>query len=125
MARALNLMGVGFAPAQALAIGGTTNNGTALAGAGTTQSAATVINGSPDYLQGSTAVSQTGFLIPTLNVGESFYFCSATATSAVLYPPTGGTINELGANTGVTVAQQKPALVTCIAQNKFLVIIGA
>jgi hypothetical protein len=66
--------------------------------AGTTQGAAAVLTNSINRLQGINDGAQTGFAIPANKVGLVQYIVNETATSANLWPPTGGTINNLGVN---------------------------
>jgi len=66
--------------------------------AGTTQGAATKLTSIINRCQGVTDGSATGFLIQSNIANIPIYVINQTAASANLWPPTGGTINALGAN---------------------------
>lgn len=66
--------------------------------AGTTQGAATIVSAPMARLQGVNDGTATGFALMANRSGLVQYLFNQTAASANLWPPTGGTINGLGAN---------------------------
>lgn len=67
--------------------------------AGTTQGTAAVLTNVVNRGQGVADGSTTGFAIPANRTGLVQYLTVETNTSANLWPPTGGTINNTAANT--------------------------
>jgi hypothetical protein len=107
MSTSANLMGLGTVPALANMLG---RNPTAVTCAGTASTTATLIQQKLSNL--TAASSQTGAILPAVgsgaNLGDGWVVNTTSSTSAVLYPPSGATIN--GASS-LTVAQNKTALV--------------
>lgn len=122
MPRAQNLMGVGFAPIAALAMGG--SNVRTLDGVGIGQSGARDM-GSADVILGTTTAGQTAFLLPDMNVGETIVFYNTSSTAALLFPPTGAQINALGANNSFSAAQNRSVMVMRVAADRFLTLYGS
>jgi len=122
MARAQNLMGVGFSAVQAVGMGGVTQ--TTVAGATTAQATAASM-GTADVVLGTTAASQTAFLCPDMNVGESILFVNTSSTTALLFPVTGAAINGGSANASINIAQNKPTLIFRTSATAFYALIGA
>lgn len=93
--------------------------------AGTTQGAAVALTGAVNRV--TTAASQTGVILPANAAQASPIVVSVlTATTGVVYPPVGGSINGLAANTGVNVAANKVAV--CYPHQNgldFSVVVGA
>lgn len=122
MPRAQNLMGVGFAPIAALALGG--SNVQTIAGVGTAQSGAASM-GTADVILGTTSAGQTAFLLPDMAVGETIVFYNTSSTAALLFPPTGAQINALGSNNSFSAAQNRSVLVMRVASDRFLTLYGS
>lgn len=61
------------------------------------------------------AASQTGGILPNHNPGRTQEVVNTSGTTAVIYPPVGGAINGLSANTGVNVPANKSAIFRCIS----------
>jgi hypothetical protein len=107
-----NLMGVGFSSAQAGAVGLTPS--ATVAGAGTAQKTdSAAITASNLLALGlnivTTAGGQTAVQIPsTMPVGGEMWINNTSATAALLFPPSGGTINGGSADASFSVAQNKP-----------------
>lgn len=123
MALPQDLMGLGMAPALA-AIEGVPIPA-ALAGVGTAQSGSTALppNG---IVQGTTSAGQTAFRLSSdqpLASPVGVYI--STSTSAVVFPPTGGNINEGAANASFTVAQARLAWFWRVSATKWVVTYGA
>lgn len=87
----------------------TPNSVDALTTAGTTQSGAPLLVGAVNIL--TTAASQTAALLPTSHpLGSPIIVRVNTATTAVIFPPVGGSINGGSANASFSVAQNKPTV---------------
>lgn len=100
MSTTADLMGLGMPPALANRLG---NNPTSVAGVGTTQTGAATIQSSVTLATPTS--SNTAFI---LNLGSStgrpFYVWNQSATiTAIIFPPSGGSINGEAANIGVDV----------------------
>lgn len=105
-----SLVGLGIPPEAAKFIGDVPGAATL---AGTTAGGATALAGTLCIV--TAASSQTGGILPTHNVGRTVKVVNTSATAAVIYPPTGGQINGLSANTGVSVPANKAAEFQAIA----------
>lgn len=90
-------------------------NPTTLVLAGTTQGTATAISSGFTVQPVSAASSQTGGILPNHNIGRSVTVSNLSSTSSTIYPPVGGQINGLSANTGVAVAANKSALFVALS----------
>jgi hypothetical protein len=100
------LMGLGM-PAQLSALMG--GNPNALTTTGTAQGTAATIKSKNTELV--TAGSQTGGILPsTAGVMEPYFINVQSATSGVVYVPSGHSLNG-SANAGVTIAQGKAAII--------------
>ena len=112
MAITQTLMGVGMPVGQALALGYTPS--ATVAGAGTAQKTdAAALTASNLLSLGlnivTTASSQTAVQIPaTMPLGGEMMLNVTSATAALLFPPSGGTINGGSADASFSVAQNKP-----------------
>jgi hypothetical protein len=63
----------------------------------------------------STAAASTGVILPAYAApGDSIMVYNGGANSVTVYPPVGGTINNLSANTGLALATLKSGVYTCI-----------
>lgn len=104
MATINDLMGLGMPGPLATREG---HNVAAITCAGTSSGTATSISASVAQL--TAASSQTGAIFPSgMSLAKPFYINTVSTTSAVLYPPSGATIN--GASS-LTLAQNKTAMV--------------
>lgn len=94
-----------------------TSNGTfegvplIVSAAGTTQATATPLTASICRLQGATNGSTTGFVLPANKAGWIQYLANECTVSANLWPPSGGNINALGANTVFPMVANTPYIV--------------
>lgn len=104
--QASKLVGGGLSANAANAITGDT--ATALTATGSTQATALAIGASNNFV-GTTAAS-TGVILPLGNNGDSIFIYNGGANTLTVYPPVGGTINNLSANTGFSVATLKSVL---------------
>lgn len=106
MASVADLMGVGFAAAQAGKIATTPSAVTA-----TGTSAGTAANITTRMTLVASATSQTGAILPSSAApGEAFFISCATGStaSAVIYPPSGATITNASS---ITLAADKNMIV--------------
>lgn len=102
MSLAQDLMGVGLPAEQALRLG--FNRGT-LAGVGTAQSGGKAIPRDVNFVTATTDTGQTAFVLPSdAELLMPYMVYCSTATTALVYPPSGGDINAAGANASVSVA---------------------
>jgi hypothetical protein len=123
MALPQDLMGLGMAPALANLEGVAVP--AAIAGATTAQATATALPPS-GIQQVTTAVGQTALRLSAeqpLATPVGVY--NSTATAALVFPPTGGNINEVAANSSFSVAQARLAWFWRVSATKWVVTYGA
>lgn len=102
MSLAVDLMGVGLASEQASRLG--FSQLTTLAGVGTAQSGAAAIR--VNNILATTASGQTAFVLPAdAELEVPYVVTNSTATAALVFPPSGGTINAGSANASASIAQ--------------------
>ena len=117
MALTTDLTGLGIAPALAGRLGHASTP--ALAGIGTAQAGAapigtTVTIGSPTA--GNTAYTLPSGAVPMLK--EWYFFNAAVgATTALIYPPTGGATLNGSTSAAISVAQNKGAMFMLVANS--------
>ena len=101
MSTTLELMGLGMAPALADRLG---NNPVSVSGNGTAQTGATSLGGASVFLATPTS-SNTAFVLKnTISTGRPVWFWNVSSSqTALVYPPSGGTINVGSANASVSV----------------------
>jgi hypothetical protein len=105
MPTADDLTGLGMAYELAALLGNQPANLTAT---GTTQSTAALALTKNSYINAQT--NQTGVIInSTAKIGTPHYFSNGTAsaTSALIYAPTGHTLNGVASSTPLTLAQNR------------------
>lgn len=95
-------------PAARAIVGGVLGSQTA---AGSTQATALAIVEAITAI--STAAASTGVILPPANVGDRYTVYNGGANSVTVYPPVGGTINNLSANTGLALATLKSGDYVC------------
>ena len=106
MALSGDLIGLGMPPKLAGQIG---NLPSAKTGSGTAQTGATAITTNFTVL--TTSGGSTAFVLPTVPAGSGAYIVSnASATTALVYPPSGGTIQGGSQDAAFSVAQNKVAM---------------
>ena len=105
MPQSTDLVGLGVAPELATKLG---NDAVTLTTTGTAQTTAATITSTNVEL--STAGGATGAILPSgALVGTPYFVFTSTATTGVVYPPSGHyLVGSL--NTGVNVAQNKGAI---------------
>lgn len=107
MALQTGLMGLGMPAELATLLG---NNTATLAGVGTAQTGATAISASMANL--TTSSGQTAFIFrSTASITRLYFLCNTTATTALLYPAVGGTIQGSAQDASFSIAQNKACLV--------------
>ncbi len=81
----------------------------AVAGVGTAQTGAAALTGAINNV--TTAVGQTAVALPSKHaVGSPIIVVNASATAALVFPPSGGKINNGSADASFSVAQNKPTV---------------
>jgi len=93
----------GLSAVAAIAINGDTATG--LTAAGSTQATALNLPATNNFI--STAAASTGVVLSPGNAGDMIFVYNGGANSVTVYPPLGGTINNLSANTGLALATLK------------------
>lgn len=102
-ALAVDLAGVGLPQELGARLG--YSNLTSITGIGTTQAGAAPIPNFVNNVSTVTAGGTTAFLLPSTAELEVPYFVyNPSATTALIFPPTGGSINAAGANASVGIA---------------------
>lgn len=85
----------------------------AVSGTGTSQTGAAAVY--DNYTVATASGGQTAFILPNINAGQTRTVANTSGTNALVFPPVGGSINGLSANTSVTVPANKPCVFTCIS----------
>lgn len=102
MALAIDLMGVGLPQEQATRLG--FSDLTTLAGIGTAQVGAAAIR--VNNILATTAGGATAFVLPSdAELELPYLVTNSSATAALVFPPSGGTINAAAADASVSIAQ--------------------
>lgn len=96
--------GLGASTAQAI-VG---DVATGLTATGSTQATALALAAAINFV--STAAASTGVILPVGQAGDVVVVYNGGANSLTVYPPVGGTINNLSANTGLAVATLKSGM---------------
>lgn len=118
-----SLMGLGMPGPLAAALGETIRSVTAV---GTTQGGTSPRIYASDFAILTTAASQTAATLDSgFPVGEDATVYNNTATAAVLFPPTGCTIDNGSANASVAIAQNRGRVVRRVSPTAFLTFYGA
>ncbi len=117
-----DMMGLGMPAALANLVGDTIP--AVVAGAGTAQAGATPLTGTINQV--TTSAGQTAVVLPsTQPFGTSVNVYVSTATTALVFPPSGGNINEGAANASFSVAQSRVASFVRLSATKWVVQYGA
>lgn len=90
---------------------------------GATQATALAIAADNTFI--STAAASTGVVLPPGNQGDMRFIYNGGANTVSVYPPLGGTINNLSANTAFSVATLKSAIAVCAGGLTWAVMLGA
>ena len=117
-----DMMGLGMPSALANLVGESIP--APVAGAGTAQAGATPLTGTINQV--TTSAGQTAVLLPsTQPLGTAVHVYVSTATTALVFPPSGGSINEGAANASFSVAQARTATFSRVSATKWIVQYGA
>ena len=120
MPQATDLMGVGMSAELARELGNTPNVVTC---AGTTLGTATTIKTTNSEL--SASGSATGAVLPTsAKIGTPYFVFVSSSTSAVVYVPSGSTLNTVTDDT-LTLAQKKSAILMQYKRNAWSALVTA
>lgn len=124
MGMALRKMGAGFPPAQArFSEWGAVK--TAITAAGTTQATATALSGGDINLV-STATASQGVQLPSAEIQDSvIVYNDGSGATIIVYPPTGGTINQIAANSGMSLANNTCAMFVKVTTTRWLAFLSA
>lgn len=104
MSQSNRMLSAGLSAVQCAAIQGTAVNN--LTATGTTQ--ATALPLPADVCKFTTVAASTGAIIAPCNGADSGSVFNGGVSALLLYPPVGGKINALGANTGYSIAAATP-----------------
>ncbi len=119
MSLAVDLMGVGLNPEVARRLGASAL--TSVTTAGTTQGTATAIPNGVNNVLLVTAGSQTGAILNSATeLDLPIVVTNSTATTGVVYPPTGGAINSAAANAGVNISQNESATFVRLSSTRWI-----
>lgn len=121
MPRGDKILGGGISGPAARAIVGDVATG--LTAVGATQATALALAADNNFI--STAAASTGVLLPLGNAGDSVFVYNGGANSVTVYPPVGGTINNLSANTGLVVATLKSGVYVCAGGGTYASLLSA
>lgn len=108
MPLAKNMMGAGMSAGTLRALNGAAIN-SAITAAGTTQGGATSLTADVNIV--TTATTGQGVILYNGVVGDSQEVFNNTSADIRVYPPTGGNINQIAANTAFVLAPYTSVLV--------------
>lgn len=118
---ATDMIGLGFPPALAALTGESVASITAV---GTAQVGAAALTATINQV--TTSAGQTAVVLPSGQpVATSVHVYVPSATAALVFPPTGGNINEGAANASFSVAQARIASFVRVSPTKWIVQYGA
>lgn len=104
MSLAVDLAGLGLPPEQAVRLG--FSDLTTIAGVGTAQVGAAAIPNGTNAVLATTAGGATAFVLPsTAELQVPYLVVNSSATAALIFPPSSGTINAAAADASVSLAQ--------------------
>lgn len=107
MALTTDLVGLGMASELASRLG---NTPATIAGVGTAQTGAAQLTSSMANL--TTTGGATAFVFrSTTSLTRLFFLCNTSATTALIYPPSGGTIQGGAQDAAFSLAQNKSAII--------------
>lgn len=119
-----DLTSLGTAPALAERIP-LVNRVVALTGAGTAQGGSSPIVYGGDFVRLTTAASQTAATIDAnFPVGQTAWVATISATTGLLFPPTGASFDNGSANASTSIAQNKGRLIYRASPTLFYTLLG-
>lgn len=114
-----DLMGVGLNSELALRLGSSAL--TTIAGVGTAQAGAAPIPQIVNNVLATTVGGQTAFRLPSnAEIGAPYFVLNSTATAALVFPPTSGTINAGAADASVSIAQNLGRFFMRLSANRWV-----
>lgn len=120
MATQNDLMGVGFAAAQATLIG---NTPTSVTGVGTTQATGATLRSMTSCVTTGGATAYT--ISATTTLSRLYFVYNGSATTALIYPPVGGAIGGGATDAAFSLAQGKAVLIWRFSTTVFPAILTA
>lgn len=66
----------------------------------------------------------TGVRLPAMNPSEERFICNQSGSNCLVYPPTGGKLNDGAANAALTLADNESMIAKCINTVDFGCLIG-
>ena len=118
-----SLMGSGMSSQLATQLGEVIVSAT---GVGTVQGGSSPIARGGQVVLFTTAASNTAITLDAaIAVGDVVEISTITATTALVYPPTGGTIDQGAANASTSVAQNKTRRIRRVSPTAFTSMLGA
>lgn len=106
MSQVSQLATSGLSAVAAAAINGTV--ATSLTALGTTQATGLSLAATNNFI--GTAAASTGVVLSFGNPGDTVFVYNGGANAVLVYPPLGGNINNLSANTGLSIPTLKSVL---------------
>ena len=91
---------------------------TGISSAGSTQATATTLPSNWNWIE-TVSADTTGVVLKAMTPGEKFGVTNGTATSCVLYPPSGANFNGGTTNVGATVGTRNGVWGICISSTKY------
>ena len=110
-------LAAGTPATQAAALAGTVAN--ALTAAGNSQATALALPA--DINRFTTVAASTGTILPAMNPGDYVEIFNGGANALAVYPPVGGAINAIAANSPYNVATATPyCRVRCVTPTQYI-----
>lgn len=124
MSLATDLMGLGLPPEQGVRLGYSAL--TTIAGVGTAQAGAAAIPNGTNNVLATTAGGATAFVLPsTAELNVPYLVTNSTATAALVFPPTSGTINAAAADASVSIAVNLARIFIRLSTNRWISFLAA
>ena len=100
--------------------------GITVAAGNNSQALAVALTGEINVIGTSSATASTGVRLPAnVSPGDSVIVHNAGANSTVVYPATGGIINSLSANAGLTMTTGQKAMFVAISPSNWIALVSA
>lgn len=121
MGIAARMMRGGVSAGMAKSINGDINS--SVSAAGTTQGTATALMASINSV--TTVAASSGVILPSCDIGDDVWVYNGTVTNALtVYPDSGSTINQVAANTGISLPPYTGALFKRITSTAWLALMS-
>lgn len=118
---AKKMMGGGTSYGQAKAFNGDVATG--LTATGTTQGTGLALNAAVNVF--GTVAASTGAVLASCEISDQQYVYNGGANTLTVYPDSGSTINQLSANTGVSLATNTAILFKRITSTRWIAMLSA